>query len=428
MIKELKMIDKITMKKCIISFLFFVCAFTATAQTGDNVESQTVVNKTVEEKSVVSSNHQVITNFFRHNWFVLGDAGVNAYWGDYTSKTPFGSRLTPQFNVGFGKWFVPGFGAKLQFTGFRSRADKWSEGFYTHASEEYFDKDGNSYWKERVKWFNFNIDLMFNISRIIKGYEGIGSPELMNQFIASIGLGVTHPYDFPRYPNNDFAGHIELQYSRFFTEAKAVSLDVRFRTILQSTQFDGVADHFFDKNFSLNVGVTYYFKERGWKRTVANTTYYVEDQTTINRLNDEINNLKQELAQAQAAPVVAAVPISTSKTITFPYLVNFVIDKVKVVNRERVNLKVVAEMIMATPEQKYLICGYADKYTGSVERNIWLAENRAKNVFKILTKEFGVPAEQLILDDKGGVDNMFYDDPQLSRSVIISKYEEKKEE
>ena len=416
------------MKKTILYLLLFVCSLAASAQTVNTFEQQKIVNTQVEEQSVVSSNHQVITNFFRHNWFVLADAGVNAYWGDYTSKTPFGSRLTPQFNVGFGKWFVPGFGAKLQFTGFRSRADKWCEGFYTHASEEYFDKDGNSYWKERVKWFNFNIDLMFNISRIIKGYEGIGSPELMNQFIASIGLGVTHPYDFPRYPNNDFAGHIELQYSRFFTEAKAVSLDVRFRTILQSTQYDGVTDHYFDKNFSLNVGVTYYFKERGWKRTVANTTYYVEDQTTINKLNQEINNLKQELAQAQAAPVVAAVPISSSKTITFPYLVNFVIDKVKVVNRERVNLKVVAEMIKATPEQKYLICGYADKYTGSVERNIWLAENRAKNVFKILTKEFGVPAEQLILDDKGGVDNMFYDDPQLSRSVIISKYEEKKEE
>lgn len=418
------------MKKWIISSLFVVCAMAASAQTGDSVESQTIVNKSVEEQSVVSSNHQVITNFFRHNWFVLGDAGVNAYWGDYTSKTPFGSRLTPQFNIGVGKWFVPSFGAKLQFTGFRSRADKWCEGFYTHGSEEYFDAEGNSYWKERVKWFNFNIDMMFNISRMIKGYEGVESPKLKNQFIVSVGLGATHPYDFKGYPNNDFAGHLELQYSRFFTPTKAVSLDVRFRTILQSTQYDGVTDQYFDENYSLNVGVTYYFKERGWKRTVANTTYYVEDQTTINRLNDEINKLKQELAQAQAqaVPVVAAVPIATSKTITFPYLVNFVIDKVKVVNRERVNLKVVAEMIKATPEQKYLICGYADKHTGSVERNIWLAENRAKNVFKILTKEFGVPAEQLILDDKGGVENMFYDDPQLSRSAIISKYEEKKEE
>ena len=77
-----------------------------------------------------------------------------------------------------------------------------------------------------------------------------------------------------------------------------------------------------------------------------------------------------------------------------------------------------------TPEQKYLICGYADKYTGTVARNIWLAEHRSKNVYKILTEEFGVPASQLVLDDKGGVDNMYYDDPQLSRSAIISKYEE----
>lgn len=82
-------------------------------------------------------------------------------------------------------------------------------------------------------------------------------------------------------------------------------------------------------------------------------------------------------------------------------------------------------MIKATPEQKYLICGYADKYTGSVKRNVWLAEHRAKNVFKVLTEEFGVPADQLVLDDKGGVDNMYYDDPQLSRSVIITKYENK---
>jgi hypothetical protein len=71
-----------------------------------------------------------------------------------------------------------------------------------------------------------------------------------------------------------------------------------------------------------------------------------------------------------------------------------------------------------------LICGYADKHTGTVERNIWLAEHRAKNVFKILTEEFGVPASQLILDDKGGVENMYYDDPQLSRSAIITEYKE----
>lgn len=408
------------MKKCITCLLLLFCGLTINAQSVKTVDQLTVVNQSVEEQKVVNNDHQVISNVFRHNWFIVGDAGINAYWGDYTSKSIFSNRLTPQFNIGVGKWFVPGYGAKLQFTGFRSKADKWSKGFYTHASDEYIDKDGNSYWKERVKWFNFNIDLMFNLSRIIGGYEGIDSPNLMNHFIASLGLGITHPYDFPRYPNNDFAGHIELQYSRFFSPKKAFSLDLRLRSILQSTQYDGVTDKFFDKNLSLNVGFTYYFKDRGWKQTVSNTTYYMEDQTTINMLKDELNRLKNTPVQVDTVVVKQGV----SNMITFPYLVNFVIDKVKVVNRERVNLGVVAEMMKATPEQKYLICGYADKYTGTVKRNIWLAENRAKNVYEILTEEFGVPASQLVLDDKGGVDNMFYDDPQLSRSVIISKYDE----
>ena len=408
------------MRKSFISFLLVACGLTLHAQTTQTIDQQTIVNKSVEEQQVAGNNHKVISNLLRDNWFILGDAGINAYWGDDTSKGSLSSRLTPHFNIGIGKWFVPGFGAKLQFTGFRSRADKWCEAYFTHDSKEYIDQEGNSYWKERIKWFNLNFDLMFNLSRIIKGYEGNDSEKLMNQFIASVGLGVTHPYDFPKYPNNDFAGHLELQYSRFFSPKKDFSLDVRLRSIFQNSEFDGNSDDFIDTNLSLNVGFTYYFKKRGWERAVANTTYYVEDRTTINQLNEEINRLRNQPVKVDTVVITKGV----DNLITFPYLVNFVIDKVQVVNRERVNLKVVAEMMKATPNQKYLICGYADKYTGTVARNIWLAEHRSKNVFKILTEEFGVPASQLVLDDKGGVDNMFYDDPQLSRSVIISKYDE----
>jgi outer membrane protein OmpA-like peptidoglycan-associated protein len=195
-------------------------------------------------------------------------------------------------------------------------------------------------------------------------------------------------------------------------------LDATLRGIFYSTEFDLLSKEYLDMNISLNLGFTYYFKERGWKRTVANTTYYVEDRTTINQLNEEINQLRN----APADTVV--INKGVENLITFPYLVNFVIDKVEVVNRERVNLGVVAAMMKATPNQKYLICGYADKHTGTVARNIWLAEHRSKNVYKILTEEFGVPASQLVLDDKGGVENMYYDDPQLSRSAIITEYNE----
>ena len=38
---------------------------------------------------------------------------------------------------------------------------------------------------------------MFNLTRLIGGYEGISSSKHLNQFIASIGVGATHHYDLP---------------------------------------------------------------------------------------------------------------------------------------------------------------------------------------------------------------------------------------
>lgn len=384
------------------------------------LDQQTIVNKEVEQEQVINNTHQVISNFWKDNWFVFGNAGVNAYWGDYTVGN-LSTRLTPQFNLGFGKWFMPGFGAKAQFTGFRSKENKSQMNYYCKDSETYYDANGNPYWKERIKWWDFSVNMMFNLSRLIKGYEGIDSDKLMNQFIASVGIGATHHMDFKgNGSSNHWSGHLELQYSRFFSKKKNFSLDATLRGIFYSTEFDLITEQFFDENISLNLGFTYYFKDRGWKRTVLNTTYYMEDQTTINQLREEINRLRNTPVPVDTVVINKGV----ENLITFPYLVNFVIDKVEVVNRERVNLGVVAAMMKATPNQKYLICGYADKHTGTVARNIWLAEHRSKNVYKILTEEFGVPASQLVLDDKGGVENMYYDDPQLSRSAIITEYNE----
>lgn len=417
---SMKVKREVGKRSWMVGFLLAVCGLVASAQNNmQTIEQQTIVNKSVEQEQVINNTHQVISNFWDDNWFVFGNAGINAFWGDY-GIGDLSTRLTPQFNIGFGKWFMPGFGAKVQFAGFRSKENKSVE-VHNLNDNTYYDWDVYPYWNKKIKWWDLSVNMMFNLSRLIKGYEGIGSEKLMNQFVASVGIGATHHLGIKKGSSNHWSGHLELQYSRFFSPKKNFSLDATLRGIFYSTEFDLISRQYFDENISLNLGFTYYFKDRGWKRTVLNNTYYVEDQTTINQLREEINRLKN----AQTPVDTVVVNKGLENLITFPYLVNFVIDKVEVVNRERVNLGVVAAMMKATPNQKYLICGYADKYTGTVERNIWLAEHRSKNVFKILTEEFGVPASQLVLDDKGGVDNMYYDDPQLSRSAIITEYNEK---
>ena len=170
------------------------------------------------------------------------------------------------------------------------------------------------------------------------------------------------------------------------------------------------------------VGVNIKFKAKEDKKpaTAAPAPVYQLNNDEIDRLNAEIARLNAENANLRNQKPEKEV-ITVKETATFPYLVNFVVDKTDVVNRELVNLKTVAEMIKATPDKKYSVIGYADNTTGTAERNTLLAKERSQNVYDILIREYGVSASSLVLDSKGGVDNMYLNDPQLSRSVIISE-------
>ena len=152
----------------------------------------------------------------------------------------------------------------------------------------------------------------------------------------------------------------------------------------------------------------------------AAKTVYVKDDAEINRLNGEINDLRAQLAQARNQKPEKEV-IKSTEVVTFPYLVNFTVNTTDVVNREKVNLETIAKMIKATPNKKYNVVGYADMQTGTAEGNAQLAQGRAQSVYDILVNQFGVPASQLVKDSKGGVDYMYFNDEQLSRSVIISE-------
>ena len=151
-------------------------------------------------------------------------------------------------------------------------------------------------------------------------------------------------------------------------------------------------------------------------------TVYVTDNAEVDRLNGEINRLRDENSQLRnRKPENTKEVINTKEYVTYPYLVTFTLGKAEITNQEKVNLEGIAKMIKNTPNVKFRVAGYADKGTGSEEINNQLAKNRAQNVYDLLTRVYGVPASRLTVESNGGVDNMYLDDPRLSRSVIISE-------
>lgn len=78
-----------------------------------------VTEEVLEVVEVRQDKYAVVTNPFWDNWFVSFGYGATVLFGDYDAAGSFGKRISPTLNVAVGKWFTPGMGARLQYSGCR---------------------------------------------------------------------------------------------------------------------------------------------------------------------------------------------------------------------------------------------------------------------------------------------------------------------
>ena len=376
------------------------------------------------ETTTSSDKFKVETNHFWNNWFITVGGGGQIFFGDLDKYMEIGDRITPALDISVGKWFTPGLGLQVSYSGLKVKGivrkgyagGKFLNGNTIPSSDlrDAFVKEQgkDNVLEQEANYFNLHVDGMLNLSNLLCGY----SETRVWNVIPYAGVGLARTYDHKGERGNTISFNGGLINK--FRLGSRVDLNLTIRGAILDDKFDGEVSNKEDNNsfdgiLGATIGLTFKLGKQGWNRSTSTTTI-INNDAEINRLNSELNNLRAENNRLKNAP-------KGEKVVTFPYLVNFVRNKVDVVNRELVNLKSVAEMIKATPNKKYSVIGYADKQTGTADRNVWLAENRAKNVYDVLVNEFNVNPNQLVLDSKGGVDYMFYNDNQLSRSVIISE-------
>lgn len=374
-------------------------------------ETQTVQNGDFTETVEYSTDKfKVETNRFWSNWFVSAGGGVNLYFGDHDKQVKFGKRLAPAVDVAIGKWFTPGIGVRFAYSGLSVKGATQT-GIHS-TGEEVPGKGGYGYWltKQKFNYFNFHLDAMFNVSNLLFGYN----PNRVYSLSPYVGLGVMKTNDTPKA--TEIAGHFGLLNSFRLCDALDLNLDIR--GTLVSDAFDGEAyGRGGEGMLSATVGLTYKFKKRGWDK--AKTVVRI-DNRAINALRQQLadaeaenDRLKRALAEGNREKAKEIVTKASANLVTFQ------IGKATLSNEARANLGMMAEAIKSGDKSVvYTITGYADAGTGSKRINERLSKRRAEAVFNCLVKEFGVSESQLRVDHKGGVDNMFYDDPRLSRAVI----------
>ena len=393
-------------------------------------DAQEVISSTEETNSEeITNSRRYEVGTFNDNWSIGVGGGVNIYLGEHDRQMKFGDRLSPNLDVYVTKWFTPIVGARIGYTGLNfTGATNLMTGFPNSTGERYDPNASDHqpiYW-QKFNFFNIHADFMLNLVNLIGGYK----ERVFNTSLYA-GVGLARAFSHKSVvenpvANNRLSGNLGLFNT--FRLCDALDLNIDLRGTLLPESFDnevgvrpGGGDVYESDGFvSASIGLAYKFKPRGWVqgKTIYRTkhlTTKIVDESALAALKADNAALQQALANAEAKAIVEHLHHMPG------YLVTFAINSSKLQNKDRVNLGKIAEALKETDDSVVLLLtGYADEGTGTVKINDRLSRERAQAVYDCLVNEFGVKPEKLATDFKGGVENMFYDDAILSRSVVIS--------
>ena len=383
---------------------------------------ESVLNTTQSDGCSSKANYEVLTNDFWDNWFVSAGAGGMIYFGDHNKQMDLKNRFSPALDIAVGKWFTPSIGVRLVYSGLQMKGLTKNGSHST--GEIYTDAHDGSHnlYNQKFDFCNVHGDVLFNLMNLFAGYNETRfysvSPYL------GVGWGRVWQSTQRREPT------FNLGLYNNFRLSSSLDLNLDVHGMLVKDDFDGeVGGSEEEGSLSATIGLTFKFPNRSWKRcTPANPNLkYTEAEMKgirekLNAMACENERLSVLQAKSQLADVqnsqVARIDTININTVS-PVIVIFPIDKAVLSQDMRVNLSFFAQQLKKTKiKSVFVITGYADNKTGSKQGNELLSRNRAQAVYNCLTREFGISSSQLKLDYKGGVDNMFYNNPALSRATI----------
>lgn len=368
----------------------------------------------VEETTVeaVDCKDHYSPGSWRDNWYIQFGAGIQSPFVENSrAKGDDSRKMTATYNLGVGRWISP-------YLGFRFSA------YY-----------GTIHWNQgttaSARLANLNVDLMWDMFNSLGGYN----PNRVFSIVPYVGLGSSFVYNFHPEKGNIMDGDGKLKSNQWLFPVSA-GLQLRFRLSNYVDFFaegraslygDNFNNEAYGKPVDINItaigGFTIHFTGSNFKK--YNPCEYID---ALNSANAKVNDLRGALATTSAAlaaaeaqlpcPEVTEVQATETNVTLFP-TVRFKLNSAYVSSEEMVNVFNIAEFMKANPDTQIIVRGYADEDTGTSEYNMKLSERRAQAVADILTGDYGIAPERLILEAAGS-NTQVYETNDWNRIVIFA--------
>ena len=348
---------------------------------------------------------------FKDNWF------VGALGGGYVpllSLDP-GNTLEWQLGLRGGRWFTPYFALAAE-------------------GQAYFGQSGHfSVSHTAINTWNISGLGLFNINNIISKYPGSPRPYEVLAFVGIGGAGLcgaSWKYIQPNYDDphpNSLTCSFGLDFAYNFGSRKQWQAYVEPRFIYElANENKNVQFNASRAFFSLNVGVSYYF--RNTNATHHFTIYEPQESEALNALRAStavkdslLSDMKSEIVMLQQTinNYENRDTIIVKKVTMLQPTVVFRQGKSIIDPEQFASIVQIARYMNSHPDAKVTIRGYASP-EGIPAQNQKLSEDRAENVRKALVKKYGIDASRLTAIGCGMTDKMFRE-YQLNRLVTFSE-------
>lgn len=398
----------------------------AAAAMGQTAVAQTAQEVTYEEDPAQG----YLFNRFRDNWFISAEAGGNVLFSRYGDNRNFFDRIGPAFSVFGGKWFSPVIGVRIGVN-FMTTKSLSKEPIYTQPEGE---EMVNGFYKQKINEIGPIGDVMINLTNWIGGYK----PGRVWNISAYLGGGaywsVSNDWEKNSAGEWESKGwkndhdkiltlHAGIQNDFRISKAFSLFLDLRYSLMEGHRDASYITWNRIYGDLQAYVGATYYFPRREWRAPVVPVCPPAEDCSGVKAQLDEANAKIAELDNQLKACLNRPAPKPTEVRSESDHLatIYYPINVSSISKQDSRLLSSIAQVMIANPEQRYVLTGWADNYTGNDKINTRLRNERAKGVKAALVK-YGVDPSQLdVTINAGNLCDLGEKCVSLDRAVTIDE-------
>lgn len=353
-------------------------------------------------------NDYSIWKDFGSNCYIDAGGGIQTLFTPDWKELSFGKQLTPSFYLGVGKWINPFWGVHASvhgysYNGYRAAPIGDPEPFSPLNNVDLSYEGAFRYY---LRYMGVRADIQFSLLNMIAGRE---RENRIYDLVPYLGFGYMHSFAYRgTTKENLLTGHLGLR-NRF---SVCRQLDVNLDVVAQiSDNYMHPVKWKYATSLALNVGVSYYFGHRAFRKSVVNVpveaTRYLVDTVYVREV--EVPGKERIIERVVSDRTDNLVMAS----------IRFDLNGIKPLKGQETQIFEVARFLNSDPEASIIIEGYADATSGSEKYNKKLGYQRAESIKQILVQKYNVNAKQITTEAIGANEQPYKDYPLWNCVAII---------